>query len=239
MKSEKVSDENPIPATHFRLQSTALHNINLKWCISTVTITIWYLVSNTYLWNLCQVWTNLPPIKLFVAVLLKKEFYLSPSLWYTWGTEVQLHSFLISALNGGVVNFMFPPLYTRKITPVPTEEEAGWAPEPVWTFWRGEKSLACVCLCFIQNMVIIFFFHQYYICTARCNLACDLIPNGKILICTIKHNNIQYPIFIKFICHISLINFTFILCQLNRCLQFPFLQSSINLIISTMVETNV
>jgi len=24
----------------------------------------------------------------------------------------------------------------------PTEQEAGWAPEPVWTFWRTEKPLA-------------------------------------------------------------------------------------------------
>jgi len=27
------------------------------------------------------------------------------------------------------------------ITPVPTEYETRWAPEPVWTFWRREKSL--------------------------------------------------------------------------------------------------
>jgi hypothetical protein len=29
------------------------------------------------------------------------------------------------------------------LTPVPTEQEAGWAPEPVWAFWRGKKSRLC------------------------------------------------------------------------------------------------
>jgi hypothetical protein len=38
-----------------------------------------------------------------------------------------------------VVNFKALWLYTREWTPVPTEQEAVWAPEPVWTF--GEKSL--------------------------------------------------------------------------------------------------
>jgi hypothetical protein len=26
--------------------------------------------------------------------------------------------------------------------PAPIEQKAGWAPEPVWTLWRREKSLA-------------------------------------------------------------------------------------------------
>ena len=28
--------------------------------------------------------------------------------------------------------------------PVPTEYEPGWAPQPVWTFFRKDKFLACV-----------------------------------------------------------------------------------------------
>jgi hypothetical protein len=27
------------------------------------------------------------------------------------------------------------------ITPVPTQQETGWGPYPVWMLWRGEKSL--------------------------------------------------------------------------------------------------
>ena len=31
-------------------------------------------------------------------------------------------------------------------TQVPTEEEAGWAPQTVWTFWRTEKSIARIAI---------------------------------------------------------------------------------------------
>jgi hypothetical protein len=34
-------------------------------------------------------------------------------------------------------------LYSREGPPVPTELEAGWASEPVWTQRPEEKSLAC------------------------------------------------------------------------------------------------
>jgi len=33
-----------------------------------------------------------------------------------------------------VIYFMPRPLYPRGRTPVPTEQKAGWAPEPVWSF---------------------------------------------------------------------------------------------------------
>ena len=37
-------------------------------------------------------------------------------------------------------------LYSRGRNPGTIEqEEAGWAPEPVWMFWRGVKSLAPLC----------------------------------------------------------------------------------------------
>jgi len=32
-----------------------------------------------------------------------------------------------------VVTFTPQPLYLGEITPIPTGEKAGWAPEPVWT----------------------------------------------------------------------------------------------------------
>jgi hypothetical protein len=41
------------------------------------------------------------------------------------------------------VNFMTHPLHKRKNnTPVDTEEETCWVPQPVWTFWRTEKYTA-------------------------------------------------------------------------------------------------
>jgi hypothetical protein len=30
-----------------------------------------------------------------------------------------------------------------KVHPPPIGQEAGWAPEPVWTLWRREKSYTC------------------------------------------------------------------------------------------------
>jgi hypothetical protein len=32
----------------------------------------------------------------------------------------------------------------EKQHPLPTGQEAGWAPEPVWTLWKGEKLLVSV-----------------------------------------------------------------------------------------------
>jgi hypothetical protein len=33
-------------------------------------------------------------------------------------------------------------LYPQERIPVPTEQETRWAPKPVWTIWRREKSLS-------------------------------------------------------------------------------------------------
>jgi len=40
------------------------------------------------------------------------------------------------------LNFICRPLYSREMMPAPTEQDAGCAPELVWTFWRREKSLS-------------------------------------------------------------------------------------------------
>jgi hypothetical protein len=50
-------------------------------------------------------------------------------------------SFLTSALEGGEWSASRPG---RALPPVPTVQEAGWAPEPVWTRRVDEKSTASV-----------------------------------------------------------------------------------------------
>jgi len=38
-----------------------------------------------------------------------------------------------------IANFMPRPLYPRQRTPVPIKQEFGWAPEPVWAYWRTKN----------------------------------------------------------------------------------------------------
>jgi hypothetical protein len=56
------------------------------------------------------------------------------------------HSYLTSALDGGEWSASRPgrALPPGKGPPVPTGQEAGWAPEPVWTKRLEEKSSASV-----------------------------------------------------------------------------------------------
>jgi hypothetical protein len=56
------------------------------------------------------------------------------------------YSFLISALEGGEWSASRPgrALPPGKEPPVPTVQEVGWAPEPVWTQKLEEKSSASV-----------------------------------------------------------------------------------------------
>jgi hypothetical protein len=51
------------------------------------------------------------------------------------------YSFLTSALDGGEWSASRPG---RALPPVPTVQEAGWAPEPVWTQRLEENSSASV-----------------------------------------------------------------------------------------------
>jgi len=58
-------------------------------------------------------------------------------------TEICIHSFLTSVLDGVEwSNTCLCHFTTRDKTPVPIEQEVGWAPELHRTFWRQEKSLA-------------------------------------------------------------------------------------------------
>jgi hypothetical protein len=55
-----------------------------------------------------------------------------------WGErKYSSYSFTISALDGGEWSASRPDraLPPGKGPPVPIGEEAGWTPEPVWTFW--------------------------------------------------------------------------------------------------------
>jgi hypothetical protein len=57
------------------------------------------------------------------------------------GMEVYLHTFVISALDGGVGGQLRAPvaLSPGKKPPITIKQEAEWAPAPVWTRWRREN----------------------------------------------------------------------------------------------------
>jgi hypothetical protein len=51
--------------------------------------------------------------------------------------------FLTSVLDGGEWSASRPGRFTSaERSPVPNEQEAGWAPDPVWTLWSRETFLA-------------------------------------------------------------------------------------------------
>jgi hypothetical protein len=68
------------------------------------------------------------------------------------GVEIQLHTFLTLALDGGEWSASHPSHFTpEKRALVPTIKEAGWNPELVWTWWQREKFLV---LARIRTLVI-------------------------------------------------------------------------------------
>jgi hypothetical protein len=64
--------------------------------------------------------------------------------WRLGGEEYSSYSFLTSALDGGEWSASRPgrALHPGKGPPVRIVQEAGWAPEPVWTQRLEEKSFA-------------------------------------------------------------------------------------------------
>jgi subtilisin-like proprotein convertase family protein len=58
----------------------------------------------------------------------------------TYRVAVQLHSFLISALNGSGQRQDQAALPLLKEPPMSTQYEVGWAPEGVWTFWIRDQT---------------------------------------------------------------------------------------------------
>ena len=59
------------------------------------------------------------------------------------GAEVQLHSFLISAIDGVNDQLLAPAALPEEAT-VPKESEARCTTAAVWALWRGEKCVAAV-----------------------------------------------------------------------------------------------
>jgi hypothetical protein len=66
----------------------------------------------------------------------------SPTTRHGGGRRYSSYSFMTSALDGGDWSASRPGhvLPPGKGPPVPTGQEAGWAPEPVWTHRLEEKS---------------------------------------------------------------------------------------------------
>jgi hypothetical protein len=59
------------------------------------------------------------------------------------GTEVQIHAFLTSAVDGGEGRIHAPVVLLQgKKTTAPVLQEVGWAPELIWALWRREIFLA-------------------------------------------------------------------------------------------------
>jgi hypothetical protein len=52
------------------------------------------------------------------------------------GVEIELYTFLTLALDGGAWSTSFPSTFLQERTPTPIGQEAGWASERVWMFWR-------------------------------------------------------------------------------------------------------
>jgi hypothetical protein len=57
------------------------------------------------------------------------------------GVEIHLPSFLNTTLNRGENKYRPWPLYPQERSPVHTEKEARWAPQPVWTFEEDKNLL--------------------------------------------------------------------------------------------------
>jgi hypothetical protein len=70
----------------------------------------------------------------------------SPATRHAWGeSKYSSYSFLTSALDGVEWSASRPGrALPRERPPVPIVQEAGWAPEPVWTQRLQEKSFAPV-----------------------------------------------------------------------------------------------
>jgi hypothetical protein len=71
---------------------------------------------------------------LYIGARYLPENTVLPAVWFKTMSYLShhygIHGEMKKSSNGGAVNFIFQPLYTRKITPVPNDKD-GWAPESV------------------------------------------------------------------------------------------------------------
>jgi hypothetical protein len=122
----------------------ALENWNQDWFLVSVTFVVFVLVFFSVFGLLNQEIWWVGHVALVVKVKLKWSRY---TPWRRMGWEEEkLLSFLTSALDGGEWSASRPgrALPPGKGPAVPIVQEAGWAPEPVWTQRLEEKSSASV-----------------------------------------------------------------------------------------------
>lgn len=83
-------------------------------------------------------WTRINELSLWESV----AYGTMNECFTVMGLVVHLHSFLIVALYGGECQLhALAAVPLEKNTLVCDEYEGRWAPELVWTFWQGGKSL--------------------------------------------------------------------------------------------------
>ena len=118
-----------MPFLHHRIQSNKQINAPFAFLILLATSSSVTPLSHTTLPRTC-------------SQLLDKNGVPVHAMKACKGIEVGLHSLLTLALDGGgVVSLTRRPLYPMgKIFRYPFEQEAGWAAEQVWTFWRRDCS---------------------------------------------------------------------------------------------------
>jgi len=92
-----------------------------------------------------------------------------PTLWsYIGGSSSTAGHFVNPGTRWGqVVNFMPCPLYLQKIILVLTEQEAGWASEPLWTFSFIHSTGMCRIRWFLA--ILRSFFYSSPLCTFSCH----------------------------------------------------------------------
>jgi hypothetical protein len=95
----------------------------------------------------------------FCQVLYEKIFSVHAMKAYSGSRGIAPLILNLSTRWRWVVNFTPQLLYPQKISLVPIDYDAGWAPEPVWTFCRREKCSVCATVrtsdCPIHSLVTV------------------------------------------------------------------------------------